>query len=163
MLVSVILIVFFLLIFSLWFGAVYVPSVDWAVAEMIHMAHIKKGERVVDLGSGNGKVLIALARRGIESHGYEINPFLVLWSWILIYKAGVWGVAHVHFGNIFSVDVGKFDVVMIFVMPYIMSNLEKKLRKELKPRARVVVEAFPFKSWQPIKKTKGIYLYKMRA
>lgn len=148
-----------LLILSVVIGAVYVPSVDWAVDEMIDLAQIKKGEQVVDLGSGNGKVLIALAQKGISSHGYEINPLLVFLSWFLIWKAGQWGKAHAHFGNIFSVDVKKYDVIFIFVVPYIMGRLEKKLTKEVKPHTRVIVETFPFKHWQPKKKTQSVYLY----
>lgn len=157
---GIILIAILLMIFSVWYGAVYVPSVDWVVEEMIQVADIKKGEKVVDLGSGNGKILIALAQKGIESHGYEINPLLVLWSWFLIWKAGLWGKAHAHLGNMFSVPLQQFDVVMIFVVPYIMPKLERKLQKELKPKSRVIVETFPFKHWEPIQKTKSIYVYK---
>lgn len=163
MLLLLIVIAFVLLIASVWFGAVYVPSVDWAVEEMMDMAAIQKGERVVDLGSGNGKILIALARKGIESHGYEINPLLVLWSWFLIRKAGMSGKAHAHFGNIFSVDVRSYDVIFIFVVPYIMPKLEQKLRKELKTDTRVIVETFPFPTWKPVKKTGSIYLYRKLA
>lgn len=159
-LLGIILIAVLLMMLSVWYGAVYVPSADWAVEEMIQLAQIKKGEIVVDLGSGNGKILIALARKGIEAHGYEINPLLVVWSWFLIWKAGLWGKAHAHWGNMFLVPLKQFDVVMIFVLPYIMPSLEKKLQKELKPKARVIVETFPFKLWQPIRKTKSMYVYK---
>ncbi len=161
MIVGIIVIAVFLLIISVWFGAVYVPSVDWAVEEMIQMAAIQKGEKVVDLGAGNGKILIALAKKGIEAHGYEINPFLVLWSWFLIWKAGVWGKAHAHVGNIFSVDLRLFPVIMIFVVPYIMPKLEKRVLKNAKKGTRIVVETFPFPNLTPVKKTKSIYLYKI--
>lgn len=134
MIAFVILFVLLLLFLSVWFGAVYVPSVDWAVDEMITLANIKKGEKVVDLGAGNGKILIALAKKGVEAHGYEINPLLVLWSWVLIYKAGVWGKAHAHWGNIFSVDLQPFAAITIFVVPYIMPKVEKKVLKDAKKR-----------------------------
>jgi methylase of polypeptide subunit release factors len=159
MLLGCLFIALLLLILSIWIGAIYVPSVDWAVVEMIRLANIRKGEIVVDLGSGNGKILIALAKKGIEAHGYEINPFLVVWSWFLIWKAGVWGIAHAHFGNIFSVDVTKFDVIMIFVVPYVMKRLEKKLLRETKKGTRIVVETFPFPNWKPIKTSKSMYVY----
>lgn len=159
MILGIIFFSVFFLILSICIGAVYVPSTDWAVVEMMQLAHIKKGEKVVDLGSGNGKVLIALAKKGIESHGYEINPFLVLWSWYLIWKAGVWGKAHAHFGNIFSVDIRSYDVILIFVVPYIMPRLEKKLLKDCKKGTRIVVETFPFPTLVPVKKTKSLYAY----
>jgi methylase of polypeptide subunit release factors len=159
MLLGGLFIAFLLLILSIWIGAIYVPSVDWAVTEMITIANVQREDVVVDLGSGNGKILIALAKKGIEAHGYEINPFLVVWSWILIWRAGVWGKAHAHFGNIFTVDVTKFDVIMIFVVPYVMKRLEKKLLTETKKGTRIVVETFPFPNWKPIKTSKSIFLY----
>lgn len=160
MLIAVIVFLLLLIIFSVWVGAIYVPSTDWVVADMIALAAIQKGETVVDLGSGNGKIVIALAKKDIEAHGYEINPFLVLWSWVLIWKAGVWGKAHVHWGNIFSVEVKRFDVIMVFVVPYIMAKLEKKLQEECNAGTRIIVETFPFPNWKPVKKDNSIFLYK---
>jgi hypothetical protein len=104
--------------------------------------------------------LIALAKKGVEAHGYEINPLLVLWSYILIWRAGVWGKAHPHFGSFFSADISSYDVITIFVVPYIMRRVEKKVMHEAKDGARIIVESFPFPTVKPLKKTKSVYLYK---
>ena len=150
-----------LLILSIIYGAVYVPSVDWAVEEMIALAQVKKGERVVDLGSGNGKVLIAMARKGAIAHGYEINPLLFIWSLFCIWKQGVWGKAHPHFGSFFHADLSSYAVITIFVVPYIMPAVEQKVVKSAKKGTRIVVETFPFPHLVPIKKEKSVYLYKL--
>ena len=62
-------------------GAIYYPSSDPQIATMLDLAQIKKGERAVDIGSGDGRIVRALARAGAHAHGYELNPFLVFWSW----------------------------------------------------------------------------------
>lgn len=160
MILGIILFVLLLLIFSVWYGAVYVPSIDWAVEEMMQIGTVKKGDKLVDLGSGNGKVLIAAAKKGATAHGYEVNPLLVVWSYFLIWKAGVWGKAHPHFGSFFKADISSYDVITVFVVPYIMPSVEKKILTEAKKGARIVVETFPFPQSVPVKKTKSVYLYR---
>lgn len=157
--ISIIGVSVFFLILSVWIGAVYVPSTNWAIEEMLDLAKVKKGEKAVDLGSGNGAVLIALAKRGVEAHGYEINPLLVVWSRFLIWKSGLWGKAHAHFGSFFRADLSSYDVITIFVVPYIMKQVEKKVYSDAKKGTRVVVETFPFPRKKPAKKTKSVYLY----
>jgi Xaa-Pro aminopeptidase len=61
-------------------GAPFVLTGSRTVKTMTALANIQPGEKAADLGSGDGRILIAIARAGAEAHGYEINPFLVLWS-----------------------------------------------------------------------------------
>ncbi len=136
---------------------VYVPSTNWAMDEMLTLARIKKGEKAIDLGSGNGKVVIALAERGAKAHGIELNPFLLILSYWNIKKAGV--AASVQFGNIFHTDLSSYDVITLYVVPVVMKRLEKKLRQELKPGARLVTETFVFPNWKPTQKNGSVYLY----
>jgi len=154
-------------VFLLWFlllpiikGAPFVPSEAKTVEKMIELAKIKPGEHVVDLGSGDGRFLIAVAQKGIEAHGYEINPLLVWWTRRRIRKAGMQKRAFAHWKSFWRVDYSSFDVVLIFGIFYIMRRLEKKLREELKPGARVVSNAFTFPTWVPEKKEGGVYLYR---
>lgn len=157
---GIVLVAIVLCVLSIVFGAVYVASVDWAVLEMVGLGNLKKGQKAIDLGSGNGKIVIALAKKGVEAHGYEINPLLVVWSVFSIHLAGVQKNAHIHWGNFFRADVSSYDRVFIFVVPYLMKRLEKKLQKELKKGAIVIVESFPFPTWKPEKKAGSFYVYK---
>ena len=70
---------FWIIPFSLK-GAIYDPSNNESVKKMVELAQIKPGEKSVDLGSGDGRVVIEFAKKGIQAHGYEINPLLVMIS-----------------------------------------------------------------------------------
>ena len=141
-------------------GAIYLPTQKRTVKKMIELASIKPGEVAVDLGSGDGRLVIALARAGAEAHGYEINPLLVLLAKWNIRKAGMKGKAFVYFKNLWKEDFSRFDIVTIFGIGYAMKSLEQKLKKELKTGARVVSNAFPFPNWQHEKKEDTAFLYR---
>lgn len=146
-------------LFSLITGAPFVPSRDKAVEKMIALADIKPGERAADLGSGNGKVVIALARAGAEAHGYEINPLLIWWSRINIQRAGLETKAFIHWKSFWGENFITFSVISLYGIPHIMKRLEKKLRTELRPGTRVVSNAFTFPHWIHSKKDNDVYLY----
>lgn len=143
----------------LYRGAFYVPTKRKYVPRIITMLDPKPGEKVVDLGSGDGRLLIALAEAGAEAHGYEHNPLLVARSRALCRKRGLEKKAFVHMENFWNADLSSFDGAIIYGIPYIMARLEKKLRAELHPGARVVSNAFKFPSWKPAAKDRGVYLY----
>lgn len=169
-LILLLLLIFFLYLFLsvifnslipfLFWGAVYAPSQDKKIKKMVEVAGIKSGEKAVDLGAGDGRIVIALAEMGIESHGYEINPVLVLKANQKIKKANLRGKAFMHWGNFWNKDISDFDIIIIFGISFIMKKLEKKLKKEAKNDAKIVSNYFCFPTWLPIKKEEGIYLYK---
>lgn len=141
-------------------GPLFVPTQRKYVSRIIEMLSLTPGERVVDLGSGDGRLLIAIAKAGGEAHGYEHNPILVMKSKLNFKKEGVEGSAFVHMGDFWDADTSQFDGVVVYGIPYIMSRLEEKLRRELRPGARVVSYSFPFPNWEPTAKEKAVYLYK---
>ena len=149
-------------VISMVIGAPFVPMDRRNVDEMMRLARIGSGDRVADLGSGDGRVLIAAARAGAMAEGWEINPLLWLWSLLRIRLAGVAGEAKVHLGSYWQRPMGDKDVITLFLIHPQMPRMEKKLRAELKPGARVVSYAFRFPSWPPAAKNeKGMYLYTM--
>ncbi|OQX51455.1 hypothetical protein B5M47_00425 [candidate division CPR3 bacterium 4484_211] len=148
----------FLLIYSMLFGAPYAPSQKGVIEKMIKLGEIKQGTKVVDLGSGDGRLLIAVTRLGAEAHGYEINPFLFCWSKIRIKRART-KKALVHLKDFWRVNLSNYDVVFLFGTPLIMGRLEKKLQKELPHNARVVSNYFQFPNWPLSKKLGKVYCY----
>lgn len=140
-------------------GAPYVPSPDAKVKKMIELSRIKKGEKVADLGSGNGKIVIALALQGAEVHGFEINPFLVFYSRRKIKRLNLGDRAFIHLKSLWRQDYSSFDVITLYGVTYIMEGLEKKLRKELKKGSRVVSNYFRFPTWKAEKAAGGVLLY----
>ena len=151
--------VFLLVIPIIWHGAVFANSTPQIVEKMISLANISPGKKAVDLGSGDGRLVIALAKQGVEAHGYEINPFLVLLSRMNIKKAGMQGKAFIHWQSFWDKDFSGFDIVTVYGISYIMKKLEIKLKKELKPNARVISNYFVFSGWRPFSQLDNVYVY----
>ena len=142
----------------LW-GAPYAPSDKGKIERMLAFVHVEKGERAVDIGSGDGRIVIELARRGAIATGFERNPILVALSNWRIRRAGLKDRAHVYRRNFWKEDFSSFNVVTIFGITYIMPGLEKKLTKELRPGTRVAVNYFPFPHWKAKRTEKAVYYY----
>ncbi len=136
-------------------GAPFVPSRNPAAASMIRMADIKKGERVLDLGSGNGKLLLLAKKRGAVATGYEINPMLVLWS-------NIRG-AHTVWKNFWKADVSQADVIFVYLLPSHMTRLAQKLKRELAPGTRIVSNSFIFPGWKILRQDAANHIYVFRV
>ncbi len=141
-------------------GVPFVPSSKKNVETMVRLSGAKSGETVADLGSGDGRIVIAFARAGIEAHGYELNPVLVFWARLRILFSGLGGKAHIHLGNYWKEDYARFNIVTVFGLPPMMGELEKKLKRELKPGSRVFSNGFHFPTWERVQKENGISMYR---
>jgi len=158
--IAVFLVLFDLfLLYLLWIGAPYIPTKKSGVEKILECCGIRPGMKAADIGSGDGRIVIALARAGAIAHGYEINPLLVWWSRVKIRQAGLDGRAFIHRKNLWSADFSSFDVVTVFGVFHIMRRLETKLRRELKPGARAVSIGFEFPTWLAAEKHDGIFVY----
>ncbi len=124
------------------------------------LADLHPGEMVVDLGCGDGSIVIKVAQAGAISEGYEINLFLVLWARWRIGKLGLQDKAKIYWKNMWKVDVSKYNVVVVYGFPSIMFDLKKKLQKELPVGARVISNSFPFPNWKQVSMVDQIYLYR---
>ena len=129
-------------------GAPFLPTYVQTVDRMIRMAEIKPREKLADLGSGDGRIVIAAAKAGAVATGFEINPALALWSRLRIRQAGVSDRAGIRMMNFWRQDFGQFDIVAVFGIKSIMPQLEAKLRAELKPGARIICNIFPLPNLQ---------------
>jgi cyclopropane fatty-acyl-phospholipid synthase-like methyltransferase len=155
----IILLIFFFWLSSFFFGAPFQPSSNKAVEEIIKLAEIKKGQKIADLGSGDGKIVIEFAKYGAEAHGFEINPFLVWLSKRKIKKLGLEKKAFIHWKNFFKQNFSEFNVITSFQISYIMPELEEKLKKELKKGSKVISNTWTFPKWKPKKRLGHVYLY----
>ncbi len=143
-------------------GAPFVVSEDVDIETMIRLARVKPGARAVDLGSGDGRIVIAFARAGAQAHGYEINPFLVMRARRNIRNAGLEGRAFAHWKSFWGENLSSYDIVTLYGITYIMKGLEEKLGRELKSGARVLSNYFTFPGWVPKEKDGRICLYKIQ-
>jgi cyclopropane fatty-acyl-phospholipid synthase-like methyltransferase len=163
-------IVFFVL-FSLAYAglsaAPWVPLSNKEIRRMLSLAGVKPGEKVYDLGSGDGRILIIAAREfGAETVGYEISILPYIISKIRIAFARLQDKIKINFSSFYKTDLSEADVITVFLLPEAMKKLSPIFRKGLKPGARIVSYAFAMKDWEPMKvdkpdpKTMAIYLYR---
>jgi hypothetical protein len=129
--------------------AVYLPTPQEIVEEMLKVAKIRSTDRVVDLGSGDGRFVITAAKLyGIHSVGYEIDARLVEQSRRAIKQEGLEPLARIEHEDLFTLDLQDADVVTVFLYPRLMERLIPQLEK-LKPGARVVSHQFEMPGIKP--------------
>lgn len=150
------LFVSFVMVLIFW-GAPFLPTHQERLERALRLVNLKPGQKIADLGAGDGRILIACAKKGARAFGFEINPFLVWRAKSNIKKAEVGAVCQ--WKSFWKQDFSSFDIVFVYGITHIMKKLEKKLQRELKPGAKVVSFIFSFPGWQPAIKENGIYLY----
>jgi len=123
------------------------------------LSKVKPNQKVADLGSGDGRLVIAFAHSGAKVHGFEINPLLIQKSRTNIKKAKLENKAQIHLKSFWTANLSQYDIIYIYGMQHIMKRLEKKLQKELKPGAKIISNVYKFPNWPIKKQTNHIYLY----
>lgn len=127
---------------------------------MVELAEGKAGEKGADLGSGDGRITIAFAKAGIQMHGFEIDNERKKLSEAFIKKEGLTN-AFIYKKDFWEEDLSQYNIVCCYPMPTIMGKLEYKLRHELRPGARVLLNYFPFLHWKEEAKKDNVFLYKL--
>lgn len=126
----------------------YVPTPWPIVDELLKLANIKKGDYLIDLGSGDGRLVIAAAKRyGAQGHGIDIQTDLVRKATESAAAEGVADRVKFIAGDLFQADLSRADIVTIYLLPSIMDKLVPKLTRELKPGTRVVSHDYPLEPW----------------
>jgi precorrin-6B methylase 2 len=127
---------------------VWVPTGEAMIEKMLDVAKVTPADFVMDLGSGDGRAIIAAARRGARGLGVEYNPDLVAFSKRQAEKAGVADKAQFVQGDMYAADISKATVLALFLLP---SNLEKLKDKflDLEPGSRIVANTFWVPDWTP--------------
>ncbi|XP_075068860.1 ATP synthase subunit C lysine N-methyltransferase isoform X2 [Mixophyes fleayi] len=126
----------------------YVPATKTQVENVLKMLQHRKG-LVVDIGSGDGRIVIAAAKKGFRAVGYELNPWLVWYSRYRAWREGVHHNAKFHISDLWKVSFSQYTNIVIFGVPQMMSCLEQKLQIELNVTARIIACRFPFPHWVP--------------
>jgi protein-L-isoaspartate O-methyltransferase len=136
----------------------YFKTSRYRVATMVELTNPQPGEKAADLGSGDGRIVIAFAKTGIEVHGYETDDELRKLSERTIEELNLRN-AFIHNKDFWEEDLSPYNIICCYPMPTIMGRLERKLQEELKPGSRVVLNYFPFKHWKEKKIKDNIFLY----
>jgi predicted RNA methylase len=127
---------------------VWVPSPEETVAKMMEVGQVGPQDFVIDLGSGDGRNVIAAAKRGARGLGVEYNPDMVTLSKRLAAEAGVADRAQFVQGDMYAADFSKATVLALFLLPTNLEQLREKIFN-LQPGTRVVLNTFGIQDWTP--------------
>lgn len=127
---------------------IWVPTPDELVTKMLEIADISADDFVIDLGSGDGRTVIAAAKLGARARGIEFNPALVELSKINAVKAGVSEKTEFIQADFFECDLSEATVITLFLLPNLNLRLRPRLL-ELKPGTRIVSNTFSMNDWEP--------------
>ncbi len=127
---------------------VWVPTPPVLVEKMLDVAQVTPQDYVIDLGSGDGRNVIAAAKRGARALGVEFNPDMVELSRRTAANAGVAGKAQFVQGDMYEADISQATVMALFLLPENLDKLAGKFLK-LKPGTRIVGNQFSVTGWEP--------------
>lgn len=147
-----------------WFAgsdAPYVPTKMENIRKILKLAGVKKGKKFYELGSGDGRVVIAAARLGANAVGIEQSLIRVLYSkWKSGQNNAIAGNCQLYHGNIFDRSYSDANIVYIFLLHKGVTKLEEKLKKELKKGSIVITQTYHFDNWKPFKKEGDFWIYR---
>ncbi|XP_077085807.1 ATP synthase subunit C lysine N-methyltransferase isoform X1 [Siphateles boraxobius] len=126
----------------------FVPATRTQIENVIKVLQNRSGS-LVDIGSGDGRIVIAAAKRGFKAVGFELNPWLVWYSRYKAWREGVHHSTSFNISDLWKVSFSEYSNVVIFGVPQMMEQLEVKLQTELQSSAKVVACRFPFPTWTP--------------
>lgn len=150
--------------------APWVPTPPEIVDKLLEAGEVKANEVVYDLGAGDGRVLIAAAKKfKARAVGVEISPKLVETARQRIKEEGLEDRCTIIKGDLREVDLSPADVVVMYLLTSSNELLRPSLEKSLKPGARVVSHDFEVRGWNPVRvvlaqahgRVHSIYVYKM--
>lgn len=145
----------------------FVPTPHQIVDRMLDVANVRTGDVVYDLGCGDGRMVIAAAKKfATRGVGVDLDPKRIREARANAKKEGVEHLVTFEVGDMFKTDISDATVVMLYLLPELNRRLKPKLLSELRPGARVVSHDFDMgKEWPPdeyIKLgTSGVYLWKI--
>lgn len=143
--------------FVLIVGAPYLPTLTKQMHIAMDMADLKPGETLLELGCGDGKVLIAAAQRDWYAVGYELNPLLVIICKLRTFRYRK--LVSVRWGNFWTQEWPPADGIFVFVMQRHMRKLHKKIVQSNHKPVKLVSFAFTVPGKKPVKHHDGVYLY----
>ncbi len=131
-------------------SAPFITSPDEVVHRMLQLAHTAPDDVVVDLGSGDGRIVIAAAQKfGARGLGIEIDAGLVRKSRDNALKAGVADRVTFQHADVLAADISSASVVTVYLLPGLINRLPPLFLRRLSPGTRIVSHAFAMAGWRP--------------
>jgi cyclopropane fatty-acyl-phospholipid synthase-like methyltransferase len=121
------------------------------VGRMLDLAALSPEDRLIDLGCGDGRVVLAAARRGARALGIDLDPQRIAEAEAAARLAGLERLASFRCEDLFETPLAEASVVTLYLLPHVNRLLRERLRRELPAGARVVGHAWPMPDWPPIR------------
>jgi 16S rRNA A1518/A1519 N6-dimethyltransferase RsmA/KsgA/DIM1 with predicted DNA glycosylase/AP lyase activity len=132
--------------------APYYPTPESVVKKMLELGELKAGEKMFDLGSGDGRIVIMAAQKfAADATGVELDNDLWRQSMEKIRKLGLQKQARIIHGDILEQDYSSADLITVYLLPISNDRVRPILEKQLKKGARIVAHDFEFSDWTPAK------------
>ncbi len=129
--------------------APYFPTPETIVVKMLQLGELKAGEKMFDLGSGDGRIVIRAAEKfKADSTGVELDKDLYQQSLEKIRSLGLQNLARIIHGDILQQDYSPADLLTIYLLPVSNDKIRPMLEKQLRKGTRIVCHDFPFKDWK---------------
>ncbi len=129
-------------------GPFYAPTSNERLQAVLKLAGDQAGKKAVDLGCGDGRVLIALAEIGAKGDGFDIDPFLVQKAKGNVRRAGLTQELNVQRRNFWDIDLGVYDTIVVYGIDRIMERLREKMWDECRDGTAVISVYFQFPEWE---------------
>lgn len=141
----------------LMFGAPYLPTLKPQVKTALKLADLQAGDTLLELGCGDGKVVLAAAQQGLKVVGYELNPLLALVAWLRTrrYRKQV----RIIWGDFWHKPWPQAEAIFVFLLPRYMDKLNKKVIQYKHKPVKLVSFAFAIPDVKPNTIKDGVYLY----
>lgn len=149
------------MVLSIIKGAPYVRTDRASVTKIVALLSPTRTDRIIDIGAGDGELVIALAKTGAKVTGVEINLFLVLVANWRIWRSGLSKNARVLWRNMWWYKMQGLNKVVVYGFPTIMQDLGEKLKRELNRPAVVVSNSFAFANLDKENVVGKLYIYEL--
>jgi hypothetical protein len=146
--------------FVVAFGPPYVPTLHRQVDAALDLLALEPGQTMLELGSGDGRVMRAAAVRGWKVVGIELNPLLVIFSYFLTFKYRKQ--VRIIWGSYWGAPWPRADAVFTFMLPRYMAKLDARLEKWRPAKIKLASFAFTIPGKEPIETRDGVYLYEYK-
>src|SRR3954449_11737070 len=132
--------------------APYYETPEMVVDRMLQLGNLRPGEKMYDLGSGDGRIVVMAAQKyKADATGVELDRTLVKQSTKHLRKLGLTSTARIVQGDLLKQDYSSADLITVYLLPFGNEKLAPILEKQLKPGCRIVSHNAAFTSWTPLK------------
>jgi SAM-dependent methyltransferase len=141
-------------------GPPYLPTLRKQINTALDLLDLQPGQTLLELGSGDGRVMLAAAQRGLKVIGIEINPLLVVLSWLLTFRYR--NQVRIIWGSYWGPPWPRADGVFTFMLPRYMEKLHQRMEHWRPQPIRLASFAFTIPGKEPIASKDGVYLYEYK-